>query len=370
MRKIIIIVFFFSLPAAFLFAEDTVKIAAIFSITGEASSTADEHLVTVRFAVDEINRKGGVLGKKIELLEYDNESSPLGARYAARKAVKEDIAAAFTGSWSSYVLAMAPVFQEAGIPMLTPIATNPDVTKAGNYIFRVCFVDSFQGEAMSRFAYNDLNARKAAVLTNSDQIFSIGLSEQFKKSFTDLGGEITLVQKYIENMSDYDSIASMINNDNCDVIFLPGYSRDSAQIIKNARRLGITRVFLGGDGWSSLMFNYAPDSLENNYYITHWHKSLEDKKTREFVMKIATIFPDDRINAGMALSYDMVYLLADAIERAGSFDREKIREAVENTRDFTGTTGRIVFDSNGDPVKPAVIIRFSGGKSEFVRQIE
>ena len=370
MRKMIVIIFFMLSLTIYLSAQETIKIAAVFSITGDASTTSDEHLVTVRYAVNEINQSGGILGKKIELIEYDNQSSSLGARNAARKAVKEDIAAAFGGSWSSPVLGMASVFQKAGIPFLTPIATHPDVTKTGNYIFRICFIDQFQGKALAKFAYNDLNARNAAVLTNTDQIFSIGLSEQFIKSFKQLGGGISENYTYIENMSDYETLVSDLSQCSCDVIFLPGYSRDSAQIIKNARRIGIDKTFIGGDGWSHLMFNYAPKAVENNYYLTHWHKSMKSRESLLFVEKMKTIFPENMINAGMALSYDMVYLLADAFERAGSADRDAVRKAIENTVDYEGLTGKINFNKDGDPEKQAVIIKFTNGKSEFVKKID
>ena len=360
----------FLVISAFSPALDTIKIAAVFSITGEAASTGDEHLVTARYAVKEINNNGGVLGRQIELIEFDNESTSLGSRQAAKTAVKKEISAAFGGSWSSYVLAMAPVFQEVGVPLLTPVATNPEVTKTGKYIFRVCFIDQFQGNALARFAYNDLKARKIAVLTNSDQIFSISLSDEFIRSFTSSGGEITAELKYIENMSDYGDLIDKLVQSRFDAVFLPGYVRDSAQIIKTARNKGVTSVFLGGDGWSHLMYNYAPVSIENSYYITHWHKSMKDKKSRDFLEKMETIFPYDKINAGMALSYDMVYLLADAIERAGTDDREMIQKALASTESFTGVTGKISFNKNRDPVKPAVIVKFENRSSVFIKQIE
>ncbi len=201
-------------------------------------------------------------------------------------------------------------------------------------------------------------------------MFSIGLSKQFIKSFKELNGKISESFKYIENMSDYETLITRLAGCDCDVIFLPGYARDSAQIIKNARRMGIKKTFIGGDGWSHLMLNYAPDSLDNSYYLTHWHKSMKSRKSLEFVEKIRSVFPYNMINAGMALSYDMVYLLKDAIERAGSADRESIRKAIEDTDKFNGVTGEIKFDSIGNPVKSAVIIKFIAGKSEFVKQIK
>lgn len=350
-------------------AAESIKIAAIFSQTGEASSISYEHLITVRFAVDEINKNGGILGKRIELIELDNGSTALGSRQAALRAVNEGVTAVLGGSWSSHALGMAPVLQKAGVPMLTPTATNSKVTEVGNYIFRVCFIDTFQGEILAKFAYNELKARRIAILTNTDQIFSIELAKQFIHFINLLNGEITVELDYIEDMTNYENLINKLMQYNFDIVFLPGYIRDSAQIIKKARTMGLDSIFLGGDGWSHLMYKYAPESLDNTYYLTHWHTSQNDEKSISFLKKIKTLFPDEEINAGMALSYDMVYLLADAIERAQSTDRKLIRESLADTTEFIGITGEIKYDKNRNPIKPAVILEFENRTSTFVKQI-
>ncbi|THB77502.1 MAG: ethanolamine utilization protein EutJ, partial [Desulfobacteraceae bacterium] len=168
-------------------SQSPIRVAAIFSMSGEAVAISIEHLTTTRFAVDEINARGGILGRPIELIELDNESTPLGARRAAMEAIRLGVSAVVGGSWSSHALGMATPLQQAKIPTLSPTATNPKVTRVGNYIFRVCFIDSFQGHMLAQFAHQELNAEKVAVLTNVDQVYAIGLSRQFIKSFQQSG---------------------------------------------------------------------------------------------------------------------------------------------------------------------------------------
>ncbi len=370
MKKLFYLAIFVFVIVDLSTASESIRIAAIFSQTGEASSISDEHLITVRFAVDEINNNGGILGKRIELIELDNKSTALGSRQAAIRAVNEKVVAVLGSSWSSHALGMALVLQEAGIPMLTPTATNPKVTEVGDFIFRTCFIDTFQGEVLANFAYNYLKARHVAILTNTDQIFSIELAKQFYYSFNSLNGKIVAELDYVENMTNYGDLINKLMQYNFDAVFLPGYTRDSALIIKRARALGLDSVFLGGDGWSHLMYNYAPESLNNTYYLTHWHASQSDKRSIAFLNKIKTLYSDEEINAGMALAYDMVYLLADAIERAHSTDRDRIRDALASTTAFIGVTGKIKYDKNRNPIKPAVIVKFENGSSISVKRVE
>ena len=207
------------------------------------------------------------------------------------------------------------------------------------------------------------------VLTNVDQVYSIDLSRQFISSFTSFGKKITAELDYAESLTEYKELIQKLSTYDFDAVMLPGYTRDSAQIIKTARQMGIGKVFLGGDGWSHLMMNYALTELNNTYYLTHWHKNLKDERTIGFMDKIVKEFDRSKVNAGMALSYDMIYLLADAIKRAGSVEPIKIRDALARTDDFQGVTGRIQFDENRNPVKPAVILKFENGQSRVVKQI-
>ncbi len=369
MKKMIFYFFFIVLSSNAWAAGDVIKIAAIFSQSGEAMQNSFEHLETIKIAVEEINQSGGILGRPISIIELDNESSSLGSRRAAQKAIQEDVVAVIGGSWSSHALGMAPVLQKAGIPMITPTATNPKVTQIGEYIFRVCFVDAFQGKMLAKFLVEDLKAKKVAVLTNTDQIFSIELSRYFIDEFKALGQTVTTELDYIETAPEFRSLVTKLSKYKFDAVFIPGYTRDSAQIIKTARIKGISVPFIGGDGWSHRMLNYASWELDNTYYITHWHKGMIDKKSKKFIKKILPSFEFSKINAGMALSYDAVFLLADAITRAGVVDKNQIRQALATTRNYDGVTGRITFDSQRNPVKSAVILKFKNNETKVVKQI-
>ncbi|HCY84004.1 MAG TPA: ethanolamine utilization protein EutJ [Desulfobacteraceae bacterium] len=350
------------------YAAKPVKVAAIYAMSGEAVAISFDHLLAVRIALEEINAAGGVLGRPIKLIELDNQSTALGSRKAAIEAVNMEVAAVVGGPWSSHAISMAKVLQPAKIPMISPIATNPKVTRIGEYIFRTCFIDAYQGQMLAQFAYEDLDATTVAVLTNVDQVYAIDLSEEFIKKFSALGGRVSARIDYIENLTHYGDLITELSQHEFDAVILPGYTRDSAQIIKAARKMGISTPVIGGDGWSPLMRNYAREELENCYYLTHWHKDLKNDKSVAFTQKAMEKLGQKSVMSGMALAYDSMYLLADAMRRAGTTEAKKLRDALANTRDFTGVTGRIVYDRHRNPVKPAVILKFENGDFTLFKQ--
>jgi len=350
-------------------AEDTIKVAAIYAKTGEAAADNTLHYMGARYAVDELNQHGGVLGKKIELIEIDNQSTALGSRAAAQKAIDAGVVAVIGASYSSHSLAMAPLLQQAKIVMITPIATNPDVTLVGNYIFRACFIDSVLGEIDAEFALDDLKAKTAVVITNVSDKYSLGLSDFFAKKFTLLGGKIIGNAEYLDTTTDFSDILTKVKALQPDVVFLPGFYKDSGLLIKQARNMHLTTRFLGGDGWNDEMYKYGGDAINGNYFSSHWDRLSTTAKSRAFVSryeaKLGTI-----TTPGTPLSYDSVYLLADAIRRANSTDPAKIRDALAATRDFEGVTGRISFDENRNPVgKPAIIFQFQNGKGVYIKTL-
>ena len=352
-------------------ASESVKVGAILAKTGNAALSNLLHLEGIRFAVDEVNARGGLLGKQIELIEIDNTSTAIGSKIAAQQAVEEQVIAVIGASWSSHSLAMAPVLQDAKIPMISPLSTNPRLTSIGDYIFRACFTDAFQGKVMAQFAFQDLQAKSAAVLSNIGNQYSIQLSEVFMKEFQERGGAILLHADYLQEATDFTPQLEDLVSLQPDVIFVPGYERDSSYIIKQARQMGLVMPFLGGDGWGTLMFDetYAVPDRYDNYCSGSWHQDKPSSKSRQFVKnytaKHATIE-----SGGIALAYDAVMLLADAVERANSLRPEDIREALATTENFEGVTGNITFDEYGDPTKSAVILKLANGSWEFVKTIE
>jgi len=262
---------------------------------------------------------------------------------------------------------MAPVLQEAGIPMVATTSTNPQVTAVGDCIFRACFTDDFQGRVLARFALEELQARTAVLMTNTDNAYSTALARYFREPFA-RRGRVLAELEYLQETSDFRVQLEQVLRLAPDVLFVPGYHRDSGFIIKQARAMGITATGLGGDGWDEAMYEYAGDSLEGAYYSEQWHHLLPEQRNRAFVEDFARRHGLPR--AGLtALSYDAAGLVIDAIRRAGPEPAPAaIRAALAATRAYPGITGDITFDAQGDPIgKPAVILRWTGGRAVYHR---
>ncbi len=350
---------------------DTIKIASIYGKTGDAARKYGDYLAGIRFAVERINEQGGMLGKKIKLIELDNKSTALGSKTAAKKAVNKGVTAVIGSAWSAHSIAMAKVLQEAKTPMISTASTNPQVTLIGDYIFRVCFIDPFQGAVMANFAINDLKASKAVVLINTSNKYSLDLARIFAEKYQQLGGRILWEGKYLAKATDFSKILEKVKRLDPDVIFLPGKIRDSAFLIKQARKKGLQTLFLGGDGWDEKMYEYAGDTLDGSFYSNHWHREVDFQKSRLVVKTYQARYgKQDDLSAVIPLGYDAVMLLAEAVSRANSWDPWQIRDALAATENFQGATGTISLEHNGDPRKSAVILKFDKGSVIYVKAID
>jgi branched-chain amino acid transport system substrate-binding protein len=326
----------------------------------------------VEFSVEEINNQGGLLGRPVKLIILDNKSSPIGSSMAARKAVQLGVPAVIGAAWSSHSLQIAPILQQAKIPMITGPSTNPKVTRIGNYIFRTCFIDSFQAQAMAQFAYTELGARTAIVLEIINEEYSLTLAELFSSSYQQYGGKVVLKGSYTNDAVDFANLLKKVKTLQPDVVYVPGYSRDSGLLMKQAASMEIQTTFLGADGWAQLIkYDIGGNALEGNYYSAHWHhdvsfpQSIHMKKM--YYQKYKSKIP--HINA--PLSYDAVMLLTDAIRRANSLDAKKIRDALAETKGFQGATGTITFDEHGDPLnKPVVIMKLGKDAPMYFKSIQ
>ncbi len=365
----LILISCFTCPYAMAF--EPVKIACITSQTGIAVDDSLPIIQGAQLAVDEINGNGGLLGKPVELIFLDNKSTSIGSKTAAEKAVKLKVTGVIGASWSSHSLAMAPVLQKAGIPMITPASTAPKVTEIGNYIFRVCFTDDLQGRIMALFARNTLKAATAVVLQNINEQYSLTLSNYFRQSFIKSGGKILLTGNYTDKCVDFSDILKEIKKIKPDVIFIPGYSRDSGLIIHQAGKMGIKAVFLGGDGWSLNMFDYAGDYLNGSYAAAPWQKSLPFPESRHFQKIFYKKFKKPVYNGVIALAYDATRLFCRAVNNAGTIDRKIIRDVLARTFDFKGATGNITFDGTGDPIgKQVVIMKFDNHTYYYIKTVK
>lgn len=350
--------------------ENTILIGAISAKTGDAQEINKFMYIALRHAVDELNSRGGILDKQVKILELDNGSTSLGSKQAAQDAVKAEVVAVIGALRSSHSLAAAPILQKAGIPMISPESTNPKVTEVGDYIFRICFIDPFQGEVLAKFAIDDLKAETAATITNANRIFSIGLSEFFEKSFESAGGEFLYNGDYLDTEADYKEILTTIKDLKPDVIMVPSEVRDSGFIIKQARKMGIDSIFLGPDSWGERLFLFANETAEGSYFSTHWHRDMNTEVSKSFVRNYLKIEESIK-RAVIPLTYDSLALLADAIERAGTLDRKIIRDQLAVTEDFEGITGTITFDSIGNPIgKSAVILKLTNNTTVFHKTVE
>lgn len=353
-------------------AFDSAKIAIIHSRTGIAAKDNVAMGQAATMAVDEINQQGGLLGRPIELIFIDNKSTSLGSKAAAMEAVRLNATGVIGASWSSHSLAMAPVLQKAGIPMLTPVSTNPKVTEIGDYIFRVCFTNELQAKTMANFAVKDLNATTAVILQNINEQYSLSLADFFSHWFTQQGGKVLLQSGYTARSVDFTDLLQTVKTLHPDILFIPGYSRDSALVIKQAVDMGITTTFLGGDAWTAEMFDYAGDAINGSYTAANWHADFPYPKSQHLKTLFREKFNNRPVyNSDIPLTYDAVGLFAQAVNKAGSLDKRKIRDALANTVDFHGATGNISFDGKGDPMgKEVVIVQFDKRSSRFVKSVK
>jgi branched-chain amino acid transport system substrate-binding protein len=358
----------FTLLVQHIVVADTIKLGAIFSKTGIASASNVDHWLGVRFAVKEINSHGGILGKPIELIEYDNRSKQIGAKIAATKASKDGVVAVIGNSWSSHSLASAPVLQKAGIVMISPDSTNVDVTKVGDYIFRSCFIDSFQGMVMAKFAIEELKHTTAAIMIDVKSDYSRGLASYFKNNFISLGGKVVVVENYTHNQRDFSKQLEKVKPYKPDIIFIPGHG-ESIFIARQAQNIGINTTFIFGDGLDySSAFTKGVGKIKHAFASASWDEKIGNDNSQHFVSALKK--EGKRSSSVAALAYDSVYLVKNAIEQAKSSKSEAIRESLSKTKGFQGVTGSFSFNKSGDPIKSAVIIEIKEGKQFFYKLLK
>lgn len=351
--------------------ERFIEIAVIVAKSGKAEAYGRAAVQGAQLAADEINQAGGVLDHRIELVVLDNQSSALHARKAAQMAVNRKVIGVVGAVWSTHSLAAAPVLQKNRIPMISPGSTAPEVTQIGDYIFRTCYTDEFQGELLADFAYNAIGHRRAAVLTNISETYCQILAKYFTAHFINNGGDVIYIQGYKGNAVDFYTILNPLKKLEPDVVFIPGYTRDSGLIIKQAHSMNIDAVFLGGDAWETSVTDIAQGTLQGCFFSTHWHPEVPYRRSTVFISRFKTTFGDAPISAYAPLAYDALWLFADAIKRAKSLDTIKVRNALANTRQFKGATGKISFNTNGDPInKGASMLKFEDGRWRFFKSFE
>jgi branched-chain amino acid transport system substrate-binding protein len=341
------------------------------SMTGTTATYGQSSTRASQIAVDEVNAAGGVLGKKIKMLIEDTQSKPEEAALCATKLITRDKVVALIGEIaSSRSLAAAPTAQANKIPMVSPGSTNPEVTRKGDYIFRVCYIDPFQGEVLAKFAFNSLKVTKVAILKDVKNDYSIGLADFFTKTFTSLGGEIVAEQAYSEQDTDFRAQLTAIKSTNPEVVFVPGYYTEAALIIKQARELNMNMVFIGGDGWDSAkLLEIGGASMNGCYFTNHYAADDTSSIVQDFVKKYTARY-NEVPDAMAVLGYDATNIVIDAIKRAGSTEGPKIRDALASTVDYVGVSGKITIDADRNARKSVVIIAIADEKLKFHETVQ
>jgi branched-chain amino acid transport system substrate-binding protein len=351
---------------------ETVKIGLSTPLSADLASFGKSVRDAVVLAADEINAKGGVLGgKKIELVIEDDQSKPDQAKTVFEKLIKRDKVVAIIGDVTSGCsMAAAPVAQAAGVPMLSPTATAEKLTKEGNCIFRSCFIDPLQAAAIAKFGMEDLKATKFAVLYNVKDTYSVGLKDAFDQYVKAHGGEIVSEVSYSSGDSDFAGQLTKIRKAKPDAIYAPGYYGEIGPICGQARELKINVPLLGSDGWDSTKTaELGGDAINGNYFTNHY--SAEDQRpVVQNMIKAYTARYGKGPDALAVLGYEATYLMADAINRAGSADSSKIREALADTKGFQGVTGTITIGPDRNALKTVTVLKIENKQFRFCKTID
>ena len=352
---------------------DTIKVGANFELTGNVANYGNATIEGLQLAIDEANEAGGINGKKIELVSVDDKSEAAESINAATKLISDDDVKVIVGpATTGLVLAETQTATDAKVPIIAPCATSPEATvengKVKPYVFRSCFIDPQQGEVMATFAAKELKAKTAVIYVDNSSDYSKNLAKVFKEKFEAAGGKVVMEEAFLQKDQDFKATLTKLKTANADVMFVPAYYEEVGKIVKQAREMGINSAILGTDGWddTKVVDIAGADALNNTFFSTHY--SEKDAEVQGFIEAYKKKF-NRAPNVFAALGYDAGKMLVDALKRAGSGDTEKIREALEATKDLKVGTGTISMDKNHNPIKTAVILEMKNGEKELKAKI-
>lgn len=349
---------------------DKIMVGNFGSMTGAEATFGISTRDGIIMAVEEWNKAGGLLGKQIELKAYDNQGKPEEARLSVEKLINIDNVVAVLGEVASTrSLAGAPVAQQYKVPMISPSSTNPLVTQKGDYIFRVCFIDPFQGEVMAKFAFETLKLKKAAILRDSKSDYSMGLANYFIKKFESLGGTIVGDEKFVSGDVDFKAQLTSLKQKSPEFIFVPGYYTEVGLIARQAREQGIKVPLMGGDGWDSdKLTEIGGESVNGSYFSNHYTQEDPRPEVQNFIKNYQTRF-GTKPDALAASGYDAARILFEAIKTANSVEGKAIRDALAATKNFNGVTGIITINEQRDATKSAVVLQVQGKDFKYVATV-
>ncbi len=354
---------------------DTIKIGLVVPLSGDVKTFGESTTNGVMLAFEELNEAGGIGGKRVQVIITDDRNDPTETANAGSKLIDMDGVLAIIGSVSSKCSApLSDKCQASKIPMITPTSTNPKITvgedgRRKDYVFRACFIDPFQGTVAAKFARDSLQAKTAAVVYDVSNDYSKGLADYFRTAFEQWGGQVTSFESYPKDEVDFSAILTKVKQQNPDVLFIPDYYNKVGLIVKQARQIGITAKFLGGDGWDSpQMLKIAGSAIHGGYFTNHY--SLDDPRpeVQEWVSKYQAKY-GQRPDALATLGYDATLLLIEALKNAPKLTPKEIRDAMAKISDFPCVSGKISFDEWGNPIKSAVILEYTEQGQRYVATV-
>lgn len=356
---------------------DIIKVGANLEMTGGSASYGISSKNAIELAFKEINEKGGINGKQLELVVADNKSEAAEATNAMQKLVSQDNVVAVIGpNLSSSVIAASAINNSAKVLDIAPMATNPYVTvdqasgKTKNFNYRTCFIDPFQGTVMAKFATAELGVGNAAILIDNSSDYAKGLAQFFKENFVKEGGAVTAEESYLQKDTDFKATLTKIKATNPDFLYVPGYYQEVGLIVKQARELGMNMPIAGGDGWDSAKMPEIAGAaaLNNTYFSSLYSPDDSSDINKNFVAAYEKAY-GQKPDVFAALSYDSALLVAEAIKNAGSTEPAKISEAMAKINGFSGVSGSVTFDDKHNPVKSAVILEYKDGAQSLKTKI-
>ena len=349
---------------------DTILLGEVGSLTGSEATFGISARNGIEMALSEVNAAGGVRGKKVGVRVYDSQGKPEEAAQATTRLITQDKVSIIIGEAASSVsMAMADKAQAAGVPQITYTSTAPEVTQKGDYIFRVCFIDPFQGLVMAKFARENLKLNQVALLTDNKSAYSIGLAKVFTEEFEKMGGKISASESYSKGDTDFRAQLTSIKQAKPEAVFVPGYYTDVGLIARQAVELGLKVPLLGGDGWESeKLFELGGSALNGSYFSNHYALDNPDPLLKAFAERYQKTYgglPD----SVAALAYDATKLAVDAMKRAPNLSGRALRDAIAATKDFPGVAGKITINAKRDAEKQAVVLKVEDGKTKFVTTV-
>lgn len=343
---------------------DKIKVGHLASLTGAEATFGQSCENGIQIALEETNKAGGILGRQVEIITVDDQSKNQEVNNCMVKLTQKDQVCAVIGEIaSSNTMAAAPRAQSAKVPLVTPGSTNPEVTKKGDYIFRICYTDDVQGRAIAGFSAQRLNAKRAVTITDQSSAYSLNLTEEFKRAFTGDGREVVLDVSYKKQDSDYNALVNQALSVKPDLLVLTGYYTNVGNIVQTARKAGYTGPCVGGDGWDSdTLYKIGGKALDDCYFTNHYSPEDPDPRIQGFIQKYKGLHNGEVPDAMAILGYDAAMVVFDAIRRAGAAEGPKIRDALAATKEFKGLSGVITIDANRNAQKGIVIVGIKDGK--------